>query len=61
MVTTEVLDINISEVIALGLVVVEGCMTFLVGLTGRAAMHMCGKKRIVNKYSLVYRARHNIY
>ena len=37
MVTTEVLDINISEVIALELGVVEDCMTS-VETTGRVAM-----------------------
>ena len=47
---TEVLDINISGVIALELVVVEGCIGIMtsVGATGRVAS--C-KKRIVNEYS----------
>ena len=39
MVTTEVLDINISGVIDLELAVVEGCMTS-VGATGRVATCM---------------------
>ena len=43
MVTTEVLDINISGVIALELGVVEDCMTS-VGTTGRVVCHMCGKR-----------------